>query len=1348
MRRIAAYMIFALAFPLQGFTQSPEGPLLFNNLTGQGPHLNAQVHDLLQDSLGFMWFGTDYGLLRYDGYRAVRIEVEDRECSKILQSVGVMELTLAGDHSMWIGTREGVLNLSLETYKVIRPEPFTGLVVRKILYVSDTLIWIGTDEGLYRYNPLSGRSQYFSQLNDDLSQNTVESLYLDRDDNLWVGTDDRLNVLYKGRDRFVSIDLKGGYKPEIKHNLIPDIQSFQEGSDSILLIGTETGLCLLDRYSLKYKTYNEQNSALLNEVVKTIYARNPSHIYFGTDKGFYRLNLGIGEIVPFLHNPFNRYSITNNEIWKVGADRNGDLWLATSNGISRVNMGEQPFRYIPVYSSDSAEPVGTRVTDVHQDLRGRWWVASSSGVYVSDKQTGTGMSFSRSREMMPLSIENINTISVDRKNRIWIGSVAGINIWDPVSGKRQVPRMDQVSASRVASNYISALIPGADDRMWIGTWGGGLYVADGGKDALENIDIQYIADLNGQMVKGYDHLWALDGQAIFSFSLNTNKTEEISVMREVARDEVLTCHCYSEKKCLWIGSKNQLFRYDIESERVERIPMPIEEDYIVTGLIEDDRGFIWGCNNNTIFRFNPGEGTFQYYPVPEGIPLKKLFLSPFRKMADGEIAVCGYDGFLLFDPEHFPLSGNDQQIRITSLKVNGEMVQPNQELAGRIILREIITGTKQVILPYRQRNFDLEYSSFRYSQLEHEQYVYMLEGYEDTWKVTEPGTNTASYINVPPGRYHFRVKNYAAEGNGQVSSLAIRIRMPVWASPPFLAAYILVLLGILWIIIFQYRSQLRYRNQVSMIQFEKEQNERLNADKIRFFVNISHELLTSLGLVLDPLKKLLSSGNLDGGVRQTLRMIEKNAYFLKVYVDQLLNFRKIEIGHHTRKTEEPLELISFCRQAVTFFKEKASARGVLLKFRADMRQIFVETDAEKLYSILQNLLSNAIKFTPAGGSVSLLVQQNLAEEIMLEVKDTGIGIPEEEQEKIFDRFYQVETGSRESGGIGIGLTIVKEFVQALDGRVVLNSHTGEGTSFKIFLPLRAEGSPAADPVPVSEDIVSRKSLLDAEKSSAQRFYTATDLPTILLVDENQDQYEYIKHSMQSSYDVIWSPSVSGALGAISKRAPTMIISELWLPDKDGLTLCRKIRKNIKTEGIPFIILTSRADAHLRLDAAEAGVDAYLLKPLDMEVLEANISTLLGRVRRMQEHLQRKLLMHASEVEVDSSNDRLLKEVVEYIHQHMTNSRITAEEISHTIGISHSSLYRKIKSMTGQSLSEFIRYIRLQHAEQLLAAGKLSVSEVMFRVGFTNHSYFSKCFKQQFGSTPGEYLKKGIGSEPG
>ncbi|MCK4991610.1 MAG: response regulator, partial [Bacteroidales bacterium] len=602
----------------------------------------------------------------------------------------------------------------------------------------------------------------------------------------------------------------------------------------------------------------------------------------------------------------------------------------------------------------------------------------------------------------------------------------------------------------------------------------------------------------------------------------------------------------------------------------------------------------------------------------------------------------------------------------------------------------------------------------------------------------EPGSNTAKYVNLPPGKYVFRVKSYSGGPTDNVTMLDIRIKLPLWASPLLLGSYILLLLFIILVIVYQYRNRMKYRAQVNLIQIEKEQNERLNASKIKFFVNISHELLTSIGLVIDPVKNLLSHKEIEGNFRNTLKLIERNAHFLKVYVDQLLNFRKIELGHEVRRFDDRLELISFCKEVVAFFKGKAISKGVTLKLKAEIREVIIDTDEEKLYSILQNLLSNAIKFTPRGGSVGLAVKNISEHEVLIEVKDKGIGIPVHEHQKIFERFYQVTNEDSVPRGSGIGLTIVKDFVEILNGRIELESKVGEGTVIRVILPVqKLIAVKQKDQVYVKE-IVTKDTIRQVHESAFKALNVSSELPIVLIVDENRDLYDYIRASLKTKFSIIWVPNGNDALEIISKNIPTIIISEIQLPDIDGISFCRKIRKDVRTSRVPFIFLTARTETEHQLEAIEAGVDVFLAKPIEIEVLEANISNLISRMQRTEEFINRRLLLNAQQVEVDSSDDRLLKEVVEYIYKNMTNSRITADEISHALGISHSNLYRKIKSITGQSLSEFIRFVRLQKAEQLLSKGKHSVSEIMFQVGFTNHSYFSKCFKKLYNVSPKNY----------
>lgn len=1310
-----------------------QGPLLFETVSGIGSNLNSRVYAFCQDSTGYMWFGTEYGLLRYDGYRAIRIQVPDTESSTLLGAVGVQTLALDGEHTLWVGTRQGLVRLSLDSWTSRVFPQFRDQIIRKLLLVGDSLLWIGTEQGLYKYDPLTDTYAYFNNLNSNLSQNIIETLYLDLTGNLWVGTADRLNVMYAGQSSFETIDLKGSYKPDITHNLILDIQPFFKENDSILLVGTETGLCLFNRLTRTFSSFNEQNSDLTNEVVKTIYARDSSEIYFGTDLGFNKLDLSTGRIENFYHNPYNPYSIVNNEVWRVGPDKKGNLWLGTSSGVNRLNVSSDLFEYIPVYFSDNVDPVGTRVADVLKDSRGRYWLATSSGILTSTDAAGPNRNLVRASDISSLSIGNINAISMDVNERIWIGSVAGINVWDQTENKIHIPPMDDGSQARVASNYISSFHQVNEEEMWIATWGGGLYKADINVEKLEDIRIQYVADLNGQVVLGKEHLWSLDGKILSRFSFITRKVEQLDELNEFAGDEAITSIAYSADEQVWIGSRNQVFVYDIKANRFERIRMPIDEDFIVTGMIEDEQGYIWGSSSNTIFRLDPNTKSFNYFPVPDRLPIKKLILSPFRKTAEGDILICGFDGYLRFNPKEFRVQGYRNRIDITTVKVNGESVNPIQ--------RNQIYQNRTLVLPSRKRNLDFEYSSFQFNNIEHEQYLYMLDGYEDTWKLTEPGANTANYVNLPPGKYVFKVKSFTQDSDDELTRLAIRIKLPVWASPPLLVFYFLLLFFVSAIIVLQYRNRLKFRDQVSRIQMEKEQDELLNASKIRFFVNISHELLTSIGLIIDPVKQMLSGKEIDGSSRTTLKLIERNAHFLKVYVNQLLNFRKIEIGHTVKRIDNRLELISFCREVLSFFKGMALSRGVSLKLKSEIRELIIDTDEEKLYSILQNLLSNAIKFTPRSGSVILAVKKIATDEVLLEVKDNGIGIPEVEQKNVFDRFYQVSGQDMESRGAGIGLTIVRDFVHILNGRLELESRVGEGTSVRIILPARyAPTGDTKDPGYVKE-LVSRETISRDKDMLIQKLNASGDLPLVLLVDESRDMFDYIKASLSASYSIIWASNGTDALDVLKDPVPTIIISEIQLPDFSGISLCKRIRKDMVTSRIPIIFLTALAEVEHQLEAIDAGADVFLSKPLDIEVLEANIANLINRVRRTEEFINRSLLMNAQHVEVDSKDDKLLKEVVAYTHDHITNPRISARDISYAVGVSHSNLYRRIKSITGRSLNEFVRFIRLQKAEKLLSSGKLSVSEVMFQVGFTNHSYFSKCFKKEFGMNPREWVHK-------
>ena len=1317
------------------------GMLLFETVSANNISLNSKTFTILHDPRGFTWLGTDAGLLRYDGYSAIRIRLPDPDHSVILATSSVETMVHGKDSSLWIGTSQGLINLNLNTWKTKRPEIFQKYNVRALLFQNDTCIWVGTNHGLYKYNPQNEQAHYFSQINSGLSQNVIRTLYMDHSENLWVGTADKLNVLYYEKHRFESFDLKGNYKPDINHNLILDIQSISAGNDSILFVGTETGLCLLNRYTMQVHTYNKSNCDLSNEVVKTIYIKSSEEIYFGTDLGFNKLNLQNGEVETYYHNPFNQHSIINNEIWKILPDHKGNLWLATSNGLSRLKTSADFFKYYPVYFKTSGEPIGTRVSDILFDTTGNCWVGTSNGLLRLNEHADSYEEYITSVGDRALSINNINTISIDHKNRIWIGSVAGLNIWDPVQQRMHIPPMDDASGFRTAANYISSIVPGYDNFFWIGTWGGGLFKAWSTDDQIEQVKISYVADFNGLITAGRDHLFALDGNRVSTFNINTEKVELIRNLKQHIGNMNFASICISAGDVLWLGAKNQLLKYSILEDSIEVIQMPIHEDFIVTGLIEDNVGMIWGSSNKTIFKFDPLGKEFKFFPVPEKIPLTKIIPFPFRKTVNGEILVCAYNGFLKFNPQNSKQYGENYPVSITAMRINGVPLYPTARLNPKNILPEVISNCPDLALSFENRNIEVEFSSFPYDHIEQERYAYMLAGYDDTWKLTKARSNSVTYNNLPPGKYVFKIKSATGNLHADASSLNIKVNRPVLAQPLWLVLYTLLTLIIIVFFIFQFIRIRREKIQMKFIQTEKDKNELIATSKTRFFINISHELLNSISLITYPLKNLLSDGELNGSIRKSLLQIEMNIHFLKAYIDQLLNFRTIELGHKIARVDGKLELISFCKQIVKLFKKKAIAKGVTLRFKSEIKELRIDTDEEKLNSILHNLLTNAITFTPSGGQVTVALRHRSSKEFIMEVKDNGIGIPNDVQAKVFERFYQIPHEHISNRGMGIGLTIVKDFAEVLNGSIEMKSLPGKGTSVKVILPSHYEEIQKLEEGSLIRKIVSRDTITNTRISVINTRNGTNGLPAVLVVDETIEFYEYIQSTFIDKYTIYWAPNGEEAMNFLNEKIPNIIISEIQLQGMDGITFCNQVRKRSKTNRIPFIFLTTNTDVDDQLNAIHAGVDVFLTKPCDISILEANFANLIRRVEKTEAFISQRLILNAPPKKIGSKDDKLLKEVVDCIHKNMTNSQLTAKEISYALGISHSNLYRRIKHMTDLSLNEFVRHVRLQNAERLLASGKLSVSEVMFEVGFTNHSYFSKCFKKLYNTTPKKYSLK-------
>lgn len=1302
---------------------------LFNNLKVKDGLPSNEIYAITQDSLGFMWFATNNGFVRYDGYE-MKVYRKNRSGNIALNNNQVTCIANAKNLGMWIGSYEGLMYFDSKTGQSKTVNLGGTREIRCLLNQGDSIIWAGSAEGLFKINSSNFSYQIFTQQNSTLGSNIVRALYLDHNLTLWVGTFDGINYL-KPTGEMKHFDLKGSYKPELKNNLTLDIEPFSKTNDSILWIGTETGLVAFNQINENYTVFNSTNTNFENEVVKCIYTMKPNEVYCGTDFGFYFLNIKTGEIQRSFHDPFNNYSISNNVVWDIFKDDAGILWLATSNGISKLNFNQSMFRFTPVFSKEGNKTVGTQVNDLYTDQEGTIWLATKKGV-IAHFRNGEQLSFTANEKSKNrLVLNNVNTISGDLLGRIWIGSAGGINVWDPKQKKMYTITADFDLNKGLRSNYIGAFITPPDGSFWVTTWGGGMYKIKGDFENLNNITFEYVANFNTNVFSANKKIWLKHENKIFSIDLNTGAIETSAKLNTHLTNEDIESLHVSDKGILWIGTNNLLIAYNTHNEVITDYSVFTGTNSYILNLQEDHDGNIWGTTLTAIFKFSTEDQLVETFPKSTGIPLDNFLNESKAISSNGNLFFGGNDGYISFDPKEIRKNNYRPHTIITSLMVNNKSIGPLSDLGNKNKTEHLISYSKKVILRYEQNSFTLGFSTLHFGEPERNIYAYQLEGYNNEWIYTSGLKNFASFSNLSTGKYVFRVKGTNNDGvwSNQETLLNIVVKPPVWASPLAIVIYIVLLQVLLVMLISTYRNKVRWKERIRTITLEKEKNEELARSKQQFFTNISHEFRTPLSLILGPASALQKTNRLSEHDNQHLSLIVKNAQRLLSLVNQLLDLRKIELNTLQLKTEKT-NIIEICRKQYNLFIDLAESKNINYQLEIKSNSLVTAVDIPKLESIIQNLLSNAFKFTPAGGTIRLKAEIIENSRLMIQVSDTGTGIDEASKPNIFKRFYQGENNGTNSG-YGIGLNMAREYCELMKGKITFESEEGQGTTFNVEIPVVLEEQ---------EKVNTEVSVVETgtKSNSNQVQIRNQNLPTLLLVDDHPDTLKFLQLNLESHFNLLLAHNGKQAFALLEKQKVDLIVSDIMMPELDGIEFCEKVKRHPKFEHIPLILLTAKTLESQQIEGFRAGSDAYLTKPFELDVLKAQINSLLARNQKIDNYIKRQLIVENQEVDVQSSDEKLLQETIQYINDHLSDPEINLEIMCRKIGVSHSSLYRKIKAQTGMTLNELIRTTKLKKAAQLIKTGKLTIAEIMSETGFTNHSYFAKCFKKEYNVAPKEY----------
>jgi len=1331
---------------------------------------------MMQDKKGFLWIGTYDGLCRYDGYKFTVYETIEADPTSISDNK-IRTICADSSGNLWIGTwNKGLNRFNPQSEKFTRflhnennPSGLSDDAIVSLLYDTSGCLWVGTAKGgLNCFNFKENKFTHYLYDPDDLSSlndNSVSALLIDSQGSLWVGTSgEGLNKFNRSTKTFTRYEYNADNYETIGSSSVTYLT--EDGLNN-LWIGTNNGLNKFDRESSKFIWIGEDVSdagTICSKDITFILEDKRQAFWVGSfDGGLSFWNRLKGEFACFRKNYTDINGLNDDAVISVCEDKSGILWFGTWNGGLNIYNGMMKKFVTISHDPDNPKSLSSNsIFAICEDRFGELWVGTDIfGLNrIIPEENKTVRYLNNPGDPFSISSNLITDICEDNYGNLWIATDrGGLNKFDRSSGKFIHFKHDPNNPASICGDRISQLFVDREGNLWIG-------IAEVGLDKLSAHSSEIfhyshhddnLRSLNDFTIFAFNedddgNLWiGSDGGGLSMLEKNTGKITTYRHNPEnpssISKNEVSVIH-KDRNGVLWIGTNGGgLNKFDLRDKKFKRFReadgLPSD---MVCGILEDKSGSLWISTYKGLARFNPKKETFRLFSVEEGIQGDEFNNWAYFKGSDGKMYFGGTNGLNVFHPDQIKDNPHVPEIVITDFQLLHKPVKVGYDSAwGRTILLKSITETQLIELNHNDNIISFEFSALDFHSPEKNSYAYILEGFDKNWTHTTAGRRFVTYTNLDPGEYIFKVKGSNSDGVWNESGLKLNvlIRPPWWAT---WWAYVLYALVSLSVFTFSTRFYLNRQKLKTQLALEHEHSKKLEeVDKLKsnFYANISHEFRTPLMLILGPLEKLIPRLKDDEGQKQ-VGLIKGNAKRLLNLINQLLDLSRLEAGR--LKLNASLGNISqFIKGLAMEFEAIAEQRDLFYKVIMDKDDIEVYFDKEKLEKIIINVLSNAFKFTPAGGKITVRLIEVPPDRVEIIVRDTGIGIPNNELTKIFDRFYQVDSShTRNHEGTGIGLALTKELVELHKGNIIINSEEGHWTEVKIILK--------PGKVHLNEDEILEPSDYQLRKVDNLDEYLKADTEDddiisehlvdktiVLVVEDHPDVREFIRDALNAVYHVEEAANGEQGLRKAGKLIPDLIISDIMMPKMDGYELTKKLRQDERTSHIPIILLTAKSDKDSKLEGLGLGADDYLIKPFDSEELLARIKNLIELRRKLQEKFGTGIavLERTDKSKLSCLDEQFLNRILMVIEQHIAEEVFSIEEIGEEIGMSRAQVYRKIKALTGKSPSMYLRTVRLMKARQKILKKEASISEICYMVGFSSPAYFSRCFKDEFGCAPSE-----------
>lgn len=1303
--------------------------------TNQGlPH--DYVTSIISDDLNAKWIGTENGLTKYNGFNFENIK--PGKSYKKLKNENIEVLFKDKSNIIWIGTKSGgissldVKNNSIKNYNHLIDTSKSGAInITAIAEDGAGNIWIGTlEEGVFVIDYHNDKLIKHIEVNE-----AVLSIIRDHHSNMWFTHYKTLTKYEPAKDKTI---------PYRTANYITNL--ILDSKRNKIWIGTTENKTNLYCFDFKSQKIDSLETGVSSTFSKTFLLDSKNRLWIGTwGKGLYRSNTDLTKFskIQLVTSNSGKINTNYNTILTIHNDKNNQIWVATANGGVVKLIEGKGFKNASQIINPASLNGDLNFTAIYKDKNTVFVGTLNNGLFM-------GKDFTSLKPIKEIGLTKILNL-YKHQNKLYIGSNSpGLSIYD-LSLNKIVYTNKKIL--KVTSFFIDK-----DNTVFIGTQQNGIAIV-----ALKDIENEQAYTFYSDVKKGNykidnnritsikkdskGNIWVGTYNGLHLFDRAKRKFNAQSLMINDKLPSVIINSIAIKDDNIWLGTPSGLIKLEYKNKKLTIKNKLAKEDGLnsdfICSITFDAKSNLWLSTKTEIVKYNEQKHSFISYGENDGVKTTSFNNRSFFNFENNLIFYGGIDNITYFNPDKISKNYSVPQVIFTNLRVNNNIIQYPIEKNQHEIINKNFSYVDKIQLTHNDKFFSIGFITNDFSGKLNIKYRYKLEGYQNNWLYLQ-NQNEINFAGLNSGKYTLNVS--ATRDNqtwSQPKKLVIEILNSPWKSVWAIIAYSVLMFFLIYYILKFYNNQLRLKNNLEIARNDKEKEIELSELKLNFFTNISHEFRTPLTLIISPLNELMENPEISSKTAKKLSVIDRNAHRLLNLINQLLDFRKAEYGL-LQLTVSQGNIVRFSKEVYLYFNEMAKSKDIKYKFKHSDDEIFFPFDRNKIEIVLCNLLSNAIKYCNPGDKITLEVEKR-GDYCIISVKDTGVGMEADYLDKIFDHFFQIKSAeSTKMVGSGIGLSFSKKIVELHHGSIEVKSKINVGTEFIIKLPLSLDHYEGEiDDTFVNTDNIKAYDTKWNE-NQIDNLSISTKEDSILIIDDNQDILDFLKDILSDSYTILLAKNGDEGFKIASAEIPDLIVSDVMMPGKDGITLCKELKSQIITSHIPIILLTARSSTVFEIQGLQTGADDYVTKPFNPTIIKARIASLLENRKKIRTLLLNKIQFEPTytEIEKDTNTESaFIHKAIVLVENNIQNSSFSIETMVDELNMSQSTLYRKIKSLTGLSLTSFIRSIRLKKAAHLILIDDLNLSQIAYEVGFNDYKYFKISFEKQFNCLPSKYKDK-------